>query len=85
MVRLYQEHGFDQKLTACTPHSVREPQSEYHELFCCKRELVRYFDSAGVEIAVIVYQTDSHGDSSKNSRIITQLRVGKDVYTLALL
>jgi hypothetical protein len=84
MIRLYQEHDFERKLATCKTLSVHEPQSEYHETFCCTRELVRYFDAQKTEIAVIVYQVDSHGDSSKNLRIIMQLRVDNDVYTLAL-
>ena len=82
LAQLFLQHGFDEKLERCKKLSSTEPQSAYHETFCCTRELVRYIDSANEEIAVVVFQTDSHGDKSRNQRIIRRLLIGSDLYVL---
>jgi|SRR5580692_1113961 len=77
MERLFRDNSFDEKLKTCDPLRFPEPQDIYHETFCCKRELVRYINTGGVEIALITYQTDSLGNASRNQRLIRNLLIGE--------
>ena len=84
METLYQQHDFDHQLASCHREAVEREKTEtelMHEIFCCKKEIFRFMDANGDEVALTTIYTKKNG--SKNL-IISRLRIANDVYDLKL-
>ena len=82
MGRLFVESDFEQKLSSCRKEPVKTSRDQYHETFCCKKEIVKYFDSNDDELAILTIYTRK---DMSIQRVISRLRIGNDVYDLKLL
>jgi hypothetical protein len=82
---LFVQHKFEEKFPLCRTARNPETQGYWHDSLCCKKELIRYFDSTtDDEVALIVEYT--YVDPAKGvRRIIHRLRIDNDIYDLRLL
>jgi hypothetical protein len=83
MRKLAREHGIESQIADLTPQKTRQPQSEDHEAFCCKKDLLLFVDGNDDELAIIIEQI--YSDKSRDiTRTFTQIRVGSTVYRLRI-
>ena len=66
MKRLVGQHKIEEKLPSCAQQRSRQEQSQNHEQFCCKKDLVLFTDSStNDEVALVVEQV--HAEAAKGT------------------
>jgi hypothetical protein len=82
--QLFDQNGFEEKLSKCRQVRVPITQDVWHESLCCKKEIIQFLDpETGDEVACVIEQV--YVDKQKGQRrIIRRIRVGIDIYDLRL-